>query len=525
MRPNAFAPLGRPSRLLAGRRASNGAVESTKHRTDRARRRASLALFVLALLASGCVLAPRAREDERRRAALAGAAYETERAERALPDLPEQPGWRDLLRRAFLANGDLEAAYFDWKAALARIDIAGAYPNTNVSLGFSYLFSDDNLKAWNRTTLSVGFDPMRNLSFPTKVSAAGRVAFDEARAAGERFFAAKFDLQRRVLQAFTDYALLAEKRRIQEAVLALDRLDAETAAQRVEAGEAQTALLDAEVRHHLSDNSLLALDAEIAAQRAMLNALVARDAEARLAPPQTLPEPRPLTVGDERLFAAMVDDNPELRALARETDARRDGVGLARQQYIPDLNPFAGLTGSIEKMVGVAASIPATIPRIRAGVAEARAMLRASEARAAQAGLDQHARFAAALAALHDGERQEAVFAHDVLPFAETVVASTEQSYASGASPFDAVIESRRLLLDLRLLLAEARSTRERQLAELEALAGFDVETLGRTEEPPPDPLLGKEGGRIGSASFARRGSGGGRASSLSLSSSQGGGA
>ena len=105
-------------------------------------------------------------------------------------------------------------------------------------------------------------------------------------------------------------------------------------------------------------------------------------------------------------------------------------------------------------------------------------MLRASEARAAQAGLDQRARFAAALAALHDGERQEALFRGDVLPIAETFAASTEQSYASGASPLDAVIESRRLLLDLRLLLAEARSTRERQLAELEALAGFDVETL-----------------------------------------------
>jgi outer membrane protein TolC len=483
------------------------------------------------------VLAPRASEDERRRAALAGAAYETERAERVLPELPEQPGWRDLLRRAFLANGDLESAYFDWKAALARIDIAGAYPNTNVSLGFSYLFSDDNLKAWNRTTLSVGFDPMQNLSFPTKVSAAGRVAYDEARAAGERFFAAKFELQKRVLQAFTDYTLLAEKRRIQEAVLALDRIEVDTASQRVQAGEPQKSLLDAEVRIRLSDNSLRALDAELAAQRAMLNALVARDPDALLEPPATLPDPRRFSPEDEALLATAVEDNPELRALARDTDARRDGVALARQQYIPDFNPFAGFTGSIEQMVGVAASIPVTIPRIRAGVAEARAMLRASEARTAQAGLDQRARFGAALAALRDGERQEALFHGDVLPVAETFAASAEQSYASGASPLNEMIEARRLLLELRLLLAEARSTRERQLAELEALAGFDVETLGRVEgapeegaaavpdRPPPSPLPGKEGGPIRSPSFARKGSGGGRASSLSHPSSNGGGA
>jgi hypothetical protein len=35
-----------------------------------------------------------------------------------------------------------------------------------------------------------------------------------------------------------------------------------------------------------------------------------------------------------------------------------------------------------------------------------------------------------------------------------------------------------RLVLELRGLLAEARIARERRLAELEALAGFDVETL-----------------------------------------------
>jgi outer membrane protein TolC len=467
-------------------------------------------VLVLALLASGCVLAPRAAEEERRRAALAGAVYEPPRPERELPELPEQPGWRDLLRRAFLANGDLESAYFEWKAALARIDVAAAYPNTNVSFGFSYLFSDEKLKTWDRTTLSVGFDPMQNLSFPTKVRAAGRVALDEARAAGERFLAVKFDLQRQVLQAFTDYALLAEKQRIEEAVLALDRLAADAAAQRVRAGAAQKDLLDAEVRLRLSENSRRALDAELVEQRAMLNALLAREPGAPLAPPATLPEPRPLPADDARLLAAAVEANPELRALARDVDARRAGVAFARQQYIPDFNPFAGFTGGIEQVVGVAVSIPATIPRIRAGIAEARAMLRASEARAAQAGLDRHARFLAALATLRDGERQETFFRGDVLPLTETFATSTEQAYSTGTAPLDGAIEARRLILDVRLLLAEARSTRERQLAELEALAGIDVETLAQPDatagtseagvgvRPPPNPLLAKEGERIG---------------------------
>jgi outer membrane protein TolC len=454
-------------------------------------------LLALASSAAGCVLAPRAAVEERQRLRLAGEAFELSTEERDLPELPAEAGWRDLLRRAFLANGDLESAYFEWKAALTRVDIAAAYPNTNVSLGFSYLFSDQSMKAWDRTTLNAGFDPMQNLSFPTKVIAAGRVALDQARAAAERFRAAKFDLQRQLLTAFADYALLAEKRRIQEATLALDRLAAETAAERVRAGARQKDLLDAEIRLRLSENSLRALDAELIAQRAMLNALVARAPEAALAPPAAFPEPRPLPASDEELLAAAVAANPELNALQREVDAQRGGVALARQQYIPDFNPFAGFTGGISQVVGVAVSLPATIPRLRAGVAEARAMLRAGEARAAQAGLDRAARWRAALAALRDGERQEALFRGEILPAVELLAANAEQAYATGAASIDDVIETRRLALDTRLLAAEAGTVRERQLAALEALAGIDVETLGAPA--PPDSAAG------GASSDARR--------------------
>ena len=48
----------------------------------------------------------------------AGKPYSRPFEDRTLPDLPANPAWQDVLRRAFLANGDLEAAYFDWKAAL-----------------------------------------------------------------------------------------------------------------------------------------------------------------------------------------------------------------------------------------------------------------------------------------------------------------------------------------------------------------------------------------------------------------------
>jgi len=52
---------------------------------------------------------------------------------RALPKLPQPASWQVVLHRAFLANGDLEASYFEWKAAMARIDIAAAWPTAMYS--------------------------------------------------------------------------------------------------------------------------------------------------------------------------------------------------------------------------------------------------------------------------------------------------------------------------------------------------------------------------------------------------------
>src|SRR5437016_570145 len=98
------------------------------------------------LFLGGCVLTPKGAKEERAHAADIGRRYEAPFEERSLPDLPERPAWRDVLHRALLANGDLEAAYFDWKAALERIDIAGAYPNSNVMLGYSYLLSSERMK-------------------------------------------------------------------------------------------------------------------------------------------------------------------------------------------------------------------------------------------------------------------------------------------------------------------------------------------------------------------------------------------
>jgi outer membrane protein, heavy metal efflux system len=439
------------------------------------------------LILGGCVLAPRGMKEEQSKVDAAGAAYAKAYEQRQLPQLPAEPDWRDLLHRAFLANGDLEASYFEWQAAVARIDMAAGYPNTNLSLGFEYMFSAEKMKSWDRTTISAQPDPMANLAFPTKVVQAGKRALEQARATGLRFEARKFEIQQKVLSAWLDYALMAEKARIATDNVALLKMLSETAADRVRAGGAQQDLLKAQIQQRLAENELANMESELSGMAAMLNGMLARPADAPLPPPKQLPSPRPLAADDAKLIAVAVDRNPELAALARDVAGREDALTLAKMQYIPDINPAAAITGNLSQSIGAMISVPMAIPMIEGQIRESRAMLQAGEAMARQTRSERGASFIAALAALRNAERQVRVFEQVILPMARQVLNSSRQAYATGSIGFIELIDSQRTLLDVRQLVAEARIAREKRLAEMEALAGVDVETLGGPATRPTE--------------------------------------
>ena len=440
----------------------------------------------ITLTAGGCVLAPRGMDAERARVAVAGEPYETTRPARELPELAADADWRTLLRHAFLANGDLEAAYLEWRAAVERVGIAAAYPNTNTFLTFSYLFSGGNASAWDRSTLNLGFDPMQNLSFPLKTMAAGRVAFAEAQAAGKRFAAVKFALQEQVLTAYAEFALIAERARLRRRQMDLVTLAAASAVSEATAGGSQQTVLAAEMARANTANELLAVEAELRQATASLNALLGRDPAASLAPPSSLPVPRELPAGDARLLAVATANNPELAALAHDVAGREDALTLAQLQYVPDVNPFAAVTGNAAQIAGAGIAVPATLPRIWSAIAEARANLRRAEALVTQAGLDRGARFVATLVALRDAERQAAFFSDTLAPLSAQLATVAASRYATGAAALTDVIDAERTVLDVELALAEARTAREQRLAALEALAGVDAETLADTPADVP---------------------------------------
>jgi outer membrane protein TolC len=193
--------------------------------------------------------------------------------------------------------------------------------------------------------------------------------------------------------------------------------------------------------------------------------------------------PRAVAADDARLIAVAVDQNPELAGLARQVAGRIDAIELARLAYLPDLVPSASITGSISQVVGAMIMLPTKMPAIRAAIEEAESMVRSAKAMLRQTGKDGAASFVANLYIMRNAERQTELYQRRVMPGAEQLVSRSQNAYAADAVGFADLIDSERMLISIRRMVAQAQIKREKRLAELEALAGVDIETLGRPEK------------------------------------------
>jgi outer membrane protein TolC len=229
---------------------------------------------------------------------------------------------------------------------------------------------------------------------------------------------------------------------------------------------------------------LATMQSQLPGMRAMLNAMLARPTDAPLPPPARMPE-RPVLADDARILAIGVSANPELKALAYEVQGRSDAIERARMEYLPDINPMAGFTGSVSQMLGAEIMLPTAIPKIRGMVTEARADLARMQAMQRQTKADRAAQYVAALYAMRNAERQASLFEKQILPAAKQVLDNVRQAYTAGTGMYLDLIEAQRTLLDVRLTIAEAKAAREKSLAELEALAGVDFETLKSSTTKP----------------------------------------
>jgi len=427
-----------------------------------------------ALLLAGCVLAPKGLDDEQQALAREDHEWSKPVAERALPELSAEPTIEELLRRAELANPELERAWQDWRGALARVISESSWPDTNLSLSLEQLLFGG--LDFDRTTIGLAFDPM--LTLPSKVAARGKQAFDEARTAGERFRALRVDVRLRVRVAWQELWLAEQQAEAEEELVALLGLRKNAAETGVAAGDSPRELLKLEFETRLTDDEKFRRRVDVGSRKARLNALLARASDAPLALPAAPLPARLLPTDDAALFAAAAQLDPSLAVLAAELAGREDALEVARQRFLPDLSPMASFTGDDTQSLGLEIGIPLNLQGLRAGLEEARAAI--ASVAAAQRGrrLDSAAELTAQLLAFREAERTLDCCENLIEPLAQRIAASSEASYSAGTLTQREWLEALALQSEARIAVAEARAQRELALARIEALVGGDLAAI-----------------------------------------------
>jgi outer membrane protein TolC len=291
-----------------------------------------------------------------------------------------------------------------------------------------------------------------------------------------------------VLTAYLDLALTEELIRIERDNLGLLKLLSASASDRAQAGGPMQDVFKALIESQTTENELASQEAKASSMRGVLNGMLGRDANALLALPPHLPAPRPVAAEDSQLIAAAVAQNPELAALSHQVAGRKDAVELARLAYLPDFSASASITGSVSKSIGMMLMLPTKTPAIRAAIVEAQSMQGAAQAMLRQTGQDRAANFVANLVLMRNAERQSQLYRDRLVPAAQQLVSSSRSAYAAGTIGFADLVDSERMFLSVRRMVAEAQVEREQRLADLEALAGVDIETLG---QPPTSASAG----------------------------------
>lgn len=436
-----------------------------------------IAILATCSLFSACSFLPYGYEDENSRYSDLKSHYSKSFEERQLLEFPSTPNWRDVLERAFLVNGDLEAAYFDWRASLEKVRSDSEYPNSNMMLGYGYLFSKENMKSFDRSSFSLGFNPMVNLSFPSKVALSGKLAFDNALSKGQRITSMKFALQKAVLSAWTEYNGLFLKRNLQREREKLLTLLEESLLALQSAGGSQRETIQSKIRSSESKNTVFALEGKISSNRAKINGLLARSHDSELIPPSEL-DVRWLKANDSDVIKASINNNPELSAIAHELEGKKDALELARQQWIPDINPSALFTGAIEQSIGASIMLPTTLVKISNDIAQAKASIRANEATLRQTMLSKEATLIGTLVIVRDFERQIQLYRNILLPSAALLASTANTEYATGVTTLPESIDNQLMLLALKEELIDVEVEHAKMIYELEELMGVDIEIL-----------------------------------------------
>jgi outer membrane protein, heavy metal efflux system len=429
-------------------------------------------MALVSLVLAGCRGIPtKGERSARQELQTAGTVFQPGAAERRLPALATNSPLGDYLRFAMLNQPSVEAAYFDWAAAVERITVDRSLPDPRLS------FESDIADI----VMTVMPGLMQEFPGPGKLKAAANVATAESRAKYFAFETSVLQTAFSLKRAYYQLWFLDENIRINSQTLGLLAELEEIARAQNSAGK--VTLQDVYRAQIEQDQLSTEIDNLEDSRRPLIAQLKGTLGLRRDQPDPPQPgrfESTPLDLNGDALLDTAFARNPRLKMMEAEVRMAEAAIALARKSKVPDFNlglmvdakaaptmfrPQAGMT------------LPVWRDKIAAQIAQAQATKRATEARLSAEQIMVSVDFAMKSYDYREITRNLALLQDKLIPKARQSLEIARAGYLAGQIDFFNLIDAERTLLSFQLQEVEARTRREIVLADLSlSIAGIAPE-------------------------------------------------
>jgi outer membrane protein TolC len=385
------------------------------------------------------------------------------------------PACEVYVREVLSQQTSVQAGALRRDALLRESSASGIWPDPNLTVMGDYLPGTERSTPMPMVRVQV----TQTIMWPGKLPLMREAVRSEADAAGANLEARKLDLALEARRSFFMFAMNEKRRELNRAARGLASTIAMAALGRYASQVGgHHEVVRAELDVHGLDVEYEALSGEQRSMLAMLNALRSRSPETPIARPQSVSWTPAETHSADRLATAAIQNRPELRAMSAMKEGMSRMASLARKERYPDLmvggwynQMLMGSPNSFGVMVG------GTIPVF--GVERTRLKADAFEHRADAASRDTEsmrvmvrAQVADAWARFETAGSQVALLETRAVPKGRENFNTSLSAYSTGSLDVVGVLDSRRALQALELMLIEARVAREIALALLQRAVG-----------------------------------------------------
>ena len=393
-------------------------------------------------------------------------------------------GLKEYWRMAWRRNQRLRAAFYQWKAALKKVPQVFSLPDPMVSFTEYVEAVETRVGSQERA-----FAIQQKIPLPDKLWIRKSRAFKSAEALYYRLEQIRLQIMAQVAEVYYEYLYLRKAISLTEENMTLLGNFEQVAQARYASGLTKNQdLLKVQVELGKLENDLLSLRARRPVLEARMNALLNLPETTRVPWPEvTFEELRSRRDYQdmETLMARLKAKNPRLLSEDYRIQQSEEGLKLAKRSFFPDLtvgvkrittgdalNPSVTDSGKDPMMVTLSVNVPIWFSRLKAGVEEAQARVRASMDTRQATLNDLTARLAMVHYQYTDALRQVRLYRDGLIPKAVQSLNATKTGYEGGKADFLSLIDAQRMLLSFQLAYYRYEANRFQMEAKLAALVG-----------------------------------------------------